>query len=91
CSVCGWVQTNERIPDFKRHLKTHQRACDEDAQKGWRCKGVPVGEAADYGIGAATPTYDFLGQQRVGGCMKTFSRRDALKRHLDNANVRCVG
>ncbi|KAJ6525301.1 hypothetical protein DFH09DRAFT_1329106 [Mycena vulgaris] len=91
CTVCGWVQKNERIPDFKRHLKTHQRAFEEDTEKGWRCKGVPVSEAADYGLGADAPTYNFLHQERVGGCMKTFSRRDALKRHLDNANVSCVG
>jgi hypothetical protein len=32
-----------------------------------------------------------LGQERIGGCMQTFSRRDALKRHLDNAHVVCVG
>ncbi|KAF8172006.1 hypothetical protein K438DRAFT_187189 [Mycena galopus ATCC 62051] len=39
CRVCGWVQKNERLPDFKRHVKTHQRTFDEDAEKGWRCKG----------------------------------------------------
>lgn len=91
CRVCGWVQTNARLPDFKRHLKTHQRTSDEDAQKGWRCKGVLASEAADWGLGADAPTYTFLDQERVGGCMKTFSRRDALKRHLDNCNVSCVG
>ncbi|KAJ7095741.1 hypothetical protein B0H15DRAFT_826878 [Mycena belliarum] len=91
CPVCGWVQRNERIPDFKRHVKTHQRAAEEDVEKGWRCKGVPVSEAADYGLGADAPRHEFLGQLRVGGCMQTFSRRDALKRHLDNTNVSCVG
>ncbi|KAJ7176011.1 hypothetical protein C8R46DRAFT_1250178 [Mycena filopes] len=91
CGVCGWVQKNRRIPDFKRHVKTHQRVSDEGAQKGWRCKGVLVDDATDYGLDADAPTYDFLGQERVGGCMKTFSRRDALKRHLDNDNVSCVG
>ncbi|KAF7365040.1 hypothetical protein MVEN_00375100 [Mycena venus] len=91
CPVCGWVQKNERLPDFKRHVKTHQRASDENAQKAWRCKGVLVSEAADWGLGADAETYTFLDQERVGGCMKTFSRRDALKRHLDNCNVSCVG
>ncbi|KAJ7781776.1 hypothetical protein DFH07DRAFT_386911, partial [Mycena maculata] len=91
CRVCGWVQKNQRLPDFKRHVKTHQRAFEEDAQKGWRCKGVLVDEAAEYGLDSDAPTYSFLDQMRVGGCMKTFSRRDALKRHLDNVNVSCVG
>ncbi|KAF7346548.1 hypothetical protein MSAN_01882900 [Mycena sanguinolenta] len=91
CRVCGWVQKNQRLPDFKRHVKTHQRAFDEGAEKGWRCKGVLVSEAADWALGPDAPTYTFLGQERVGGCMKTFSRRDALKRHLDNCNVTCVG
>ncbi|KAJ7245042.1 hypothetical protein B0H12DRAFT_1003300, partial [Mycena haematopus] len=91
CRVCGWVQKNKRLPDFKRHVKTHQRAFDEDAEKGWRCKGVLTSEAADWALGPDAPTYTFLGQERVGGCMKTFSRRDALKRHLDNHNVDCVG
>ncbi|KAJ7486034.1 hypothetical protein B0H11DRAFT_1136070 [Mycena galericulata] len=91
CRVCGWVQKNGRLPDFKRHVKTHQRAFEEEAQKGWRCKGVLLSEAARYRLGADAPTYKFLDQVRVGGCMKTFSRRDALKRHLDNVNVSCVG
>ncbi|KAJ7816134.1 hypothetical protein B0H14DRAFT_1397134 [Mycena olivaceomarginata] len=91
CHVCSWVQKNGRLPDFKRHLKTHQRAFEKDAQTGWWCKGVLLSEAADYGLYADAPTYKFLGEERVGGCMKTFSRADALKRHLDNTNVSCVG
>ncbi|KAJ7601586.1 hypothetical protein DFH06DRAFT_404599 [Mycena polygramma] len=91
CGVCGWVQKNGRLPDFKRHVKTHQRTFDEGSHKGWRCKGVPLDEALNWGVAADAETYTFMGRERVGGCMKTFSRRDALKRHLDNENVSCVG
>ncbi|KAJ7838362.1 hypothetical protein B0H14DRAFT_2789303 [Mycena olivaceomarginata] len=91
CEVCGWVQKKERITDFNRHLKTHQRTLDENAQKGWRCKGVRISKATTWGLPAHLPTYIFLDDERVGGCMKTFSRRDALKRHLDNKNVSCIG
>ena len=27
----------------------------------------------------------------IGGCLKAFTRMDALKRHVDNPNVSCVG
>ncbi|KAJ7147118.1 hypothetical protein C8R43DRAFT_1011955 [Mycena crocata] len=92
CGVCGWVQRNKRVPDFKRHVKTHQRAFEEEnTEKGWRCKGVLLNEANDWAVGIDAPQYEFRNQRRVGGCMKTFSRRDALKRHLDNPNVDCVG
>ncbi|KAJ7644011.1 hypothetical protein FB45DRAFT_1020813 [Roridomyces roridus] len=91
CRVCGWVQKNHRLPDFRRHVKTHQRTVEEEAQKGWRCKGVLLSEAAEYSLPSDATSYVFQGRERVGGCMKTFSRRDALKRHLDNKNVACVG
>lgn len=91
CPVCNRKQENERMPDFKRHLLTHMRPMEEEKEKGWRCKGVLLQDARDWGIPEGAKVYTFLGQERVGGCMKTFSRRDALKRHLDNDNVRCVG
>jgi hypothetical protein len=90
CPECGWNQTNQRLPDFRRHLLTHTRS-SEDADKGWWCKGVLVKDAAQHGIPKTAEQYLFRDKWRVGGCLRTFSRRDALKRHLDNSNVSCVG
>ncbi|KAF9454803.1 hypothetical protein P691DRAFT_770323 [Macrolepiota fuliginosa MF-IS2] len=91
CPECGWRQANKRLPDFKRHLRTHTRPGDSDQSKGWWCKGVLVEEAHKFNLPEDAKSYVFLGQERIGGCMQTFSRRDALKRHLDNSNVTCVG
>ncbi|KAF5360544.1 hypothetical protein D9756_004811 [Leucocoprinus leucothites] len=91
CPECGWKQANKRLPDFKRHLRTHTRPDETDQSKGWWCKGVPVEDAHKFNIPKDARSFVFLGQERIGGCLQTFSRRDALKRHLDNANVVCVG
>ncbi|KAF7299620.1 hypothetical protein HMN09_00967400 [Mycena chlorophos] len=88
CTVCGWVQHNRRVPDFKRHVKTHQREADDRAHRGWCCVGVPADEAREYGVPSGAEVYMYLGERRVGGCLKTFSRRDALKRHL--GNMSCI-
>jgi hypothetical protein len=40
CPECGWKQSNRRMPDFKRHMKTHTRPTEDDQSKGWWCKGV---------------------------------------------------
>ncbi|KAF4577387.1 hypothetical protein EYR36_005375 [Pleurotus pulmonarius] len=87
CSECGWVQHNKRLPDFKRHLRTHTRPDDRDQSRGWWCKGVLASSIPGF-HGEA---YEFNGELRFGGCLRTFSRRDALKRHLDNRNVCCLG
>ncbi|TFK40669.1 hypothetical protein BDQ12DRAFT_733875 [Crucibulum laeve] len=91
CPECGWQQVNRRMPDFKRHLKTHTRPSESDQAKGWWCKGILLEHTTDYHVSASSQPYDFLGRQRVGGCLRTFSRRDALKRHLDNSNTTCIG
>ncbi|KAF9499037.1 hypothetical protein BDN71DRAFT_265819 [Pleurotus eryngii] len=87
CSECGWVQLNKRLPDFRRHLLTHTRPDDRDQSRGWWCKGVLASSVPGF-HGEA---YEFNGELRFGGCLRTFSRRDALKRHLDNRNVCCLG
>ncbi|PPR07118.1 hypothetical protein CVT24_010954 [Panaeolus cyanescens] len=90
CPECGWQQLNRRIPDFKRHLKTHLRNTENDHSNGYWCKGVRVQDASRYLIPPEAVSYVFKGEERIGGCMHTFSRRDALKRHLDNPNIACV-
>lgn len=85
CPVTGCVQKHlhGRIQDFRRHLLTHLKKNKEIC-----CKGMPwerflrdhlfkvsMEERSPYTI----PGEDGLW---IGGCLKTFSRKDALKRHL---------
>ncbi|KAJ3808459.1 hypothetical protein EV368DRAFT_33478 [Lentinula lateritia] len=101
CPVCGWEQSNKRMPDYQRHLKTHLRPDREDKTKGWWCKGVRLEDKDEFNVRCevngsrrvrddADP-YWFHDHMRVGGCCQTFSRRDALKRHMANPNVQCGG
>ncbi|KAF9049533.1 hypothetical protein BDZ89DRAFT_654495 [Hymenopellis radicata] len=101
CPVCDWVQENHRKPDFLRHLNTHTRAPETDQTKGWWCKGVRLEDLDEYNRGARedgrkTISRDMEPKQfrdhvRIGGCLQNFSRRDALKRHLDNPAMACAG
>jgi hypothetical protein len=88
CPHCSWVQRNRRTPDLKRHIRTHTRLLKPSQ---WVCCGVPVEEAASYAIRSDSESRLHDGRYVVGGCWKEFSRRDALKRHLDNSNIGCVG
>lgn len=86
CQICDYKQ-KERWMDFERHVHTHIGA------KDWWCKGVLLEDAPSF-LGRIAPDavpYQFLGCQRIGGCEGHFSRRDALKRHLDNPNIPCIG
>jgi len=95
---CDYVQKNQRIPDLKRHVVTHDRWMEPEK---WTCCGVTVdmahlydtsvGEGMTEGEQIKAGTYMFRGQLMIGGCLKTFARRDALKRHVDNPNISCVG
>ena len=88
CPYCKWVQRNHRTPDLKRHIRTHTRL-QRPAQ--WVCCGVPVEEAEHYNVPVDAKPYLWGGEMMVGGCRKEFSRRDALKRHLDNDHISCIG
>lgn len=88
CPYCKWVQRNHRTPDLKRHIRTHTRL-RRPAQ--WVCCGVPVKDAKGYDLPAEAKPYSWGGEMMIGGCCKEFSRRDALKRHLDNDHISCIG
>ncbi|KAI0760567.1 hypothetical protein C8Q74DRAFT_1319556 [Fomes fomentarius] len=89
CPHCSYVQHNRRSPDFKRHIETHS------PKKGqWVCCGVPVFDAQAQGVPESVvheEPFEHEGLPMVGGCKKTFSRRDALTRHLDSRKGRCFG
>lgn len=88
CPYCKWVQRNHRTPDLKRHIRTHTRF-ERPAQ--WVCCGIPAESAAMYNVPHNAAPYIHNGKQMIGGCGKEFSRRDALKRHLGNDHISCVG
>ncbi|KAI0372341.1 hypothetical protein BV20DRAFT_940611, partial [Pilatotrama ljubarskyi] len=99
---CPFCAQRQKCPnDFERHVGTH---CPEGAyllEKAARsgragripCVGVPHYIAAQYGVANLTTVHTAVvnGVQMVGGCGKTFSRRDAWLRHLRNPNVACLG
>jgi hypothetical protein len=85
---CCWVQRNCRISDLKRHVKTHSRHSEP---ADWVCCGIPVNIAHEHKRDPQTEkTYMYKGKLMLGGCMKTFARRDSLKRHTDNKNSNCI-
>ena len=86
-SGCDFIQVNGRKPDFHRHVNTHLREGGKVCCKGvpWqdylrdchRFPMIPVDE-----LPYTVPQEDGLW---IGGCLKTFSRKDALQRHLNNS------
>lgn len=83
CPVCGYEQKNRRKPDLDRHIQSHYR----EAEPGrWQCLGLPVDEVTAMTM---VNPWCFEGQWYAGGCRKTFSRSDALKRHIKNEKLPC--
>ena len=95
---CDYIQKNRRIPDLKRHILTHDRWMEPEK---WTCCGVKIemahlycedieeGMTKEEQIEAGA--YLFRGRLMFGGCLQAFARRDALKRHVDNPKISCVG
>ncbi|KAI0781964.1 hypothetical protein C8Q75DRAFT_701045, partial [Abortiporus biennis] len=95
CPNCDYYQKNHRAPDFKRHIATHYRSQERDK---WICCGFPSDDVrlkdidtSKLKIKGTKEPFIWKGKALIGGCLASFSRRDALKRHLDNPNVNCVG
>ena len=95
---CDYIQKNHRVPDLNRHIVTHGRWLEPEK---WTCCGVTMDIAWSYDTGIQqgmtqdeqiqAGAYLFRGQLMIGGCLNTFARRDALKRHVDNPKIPCVG
>ena len=92
CPYCSHVQRNRRSPDLKRHVATHTRS-DDDAS--WVCCGVPVIDALECEVPRTSVreenVYVHNGLFMIGGCRKTFSRKDAYVRHLRREKGKCFG
>ncbi|EJF56896.1 hypothetical protein DICSQDRAFT_92996 [Dichomitus squalens LYAD-421 SS1] len=92
CPHCPYVQHNRRSPDLKRHIETHTLGADVAM---WVCCGVYALDALDQGVPVEvvrqSQIVDFGGVPMIGGCMKTFSRKDALIRHLKAQKGKCIG
>ncbi|KAI0349716.1 hypothetical protein OH77DRAFT_1431752 [Trametes cingulata] len=91
CPYCGHVPRNKLASQLRRHIKTHTRPADAEDQP-WVCCGVPLVDAQAYAVPQALRVpVEYEGILVVGGCGKTFSRRDALRRHLRRRAGKCFG
>lgn len=94
--VCDHVQNNRSVSELKRHIDTHRRSMEPEK---WTCRRVGIDGAHLHGIRirqgmteeefVEAGWYMFEGRLMIGGCLNTFSRKDALKRHLGNHS--CIG
>lgn len=80
--ICPLCKLSLTSASAHRHIQTHKRQMNDISGVGWRCKGVPLELASAYGVPRSSPIYNHRNNLRTGGCLKTFSRRDALKRHI---------
>ena len=78
CSVCGFSQSTQRKGDFLRHTRTHIDA----KLTRFVCCGIPAAHPAAAAVVPGRPVRLYKGKEFVGGCGKSYSRMDALQRHL---------
>lgn len=86
CPVCSLMFRPKRQSDLKRHYKAHFAHTFT-----FVCNGVCIDRAEEYGVKDFSNAIVFNGEKRVGMyCLKEFTRRDALVRHLKQVENTCV-
>lgn len=85
CRKCGYLQLTKRMGDFRRHLKKH----DADHLSRVVCCGVPPTHPAAASLRSGHLTHWYDGHLFYGGCGRSYSRMDALQRHLKKSG--CIG
>lgn len=78
CGKCGYFQLTKRMGDFRRHLKKHEA----DHLSRVICCGVPPTHPAAASLRSGHVTHWYDGRPFYGGCGRSYSRMDALQRHL---------
>jgi hypothetical protein len=85
CPVCGFPQSTQRKGDFLRHMRTH-----EDAKlTRYVCCGIHAAHPATATLRPGHSVHLYKGCAFYGGCGKSYSRMDALQRHLGKSG--CAG
>lgn len=84
CKQCGYLQLTKRMGDFRRHLKKHEQHLSRVI-----CCGVPPTHPAAARLRPEHLTHWYDDHPFHGGCGRTYSRMDALQRHLKKSG--CVG
>lgn len=85
CKKCGYLQLTKRMGDFRRHLKKHEA----DYLSRVVCCGVPLTHPAAASLRSGHLTHWYGGHPFYGGCGRSYSRMDALQRHLKKSG--CIG
>lgn len=84
CKECG-RRLNNRMGDFRRHLMTHEA----DYLTRVVCCGVPPTHPRAASLRPGYRTFEYNQKPFHGGCGRSYSRMDALQRHLKRSN--CIG
>ncbi|KAI0289190.1 hypothetical protein BC826DRAFT_1032988 [Russula brevipes] len=86
CDKCDYFQlNNKRWGDFRRHLKRH----DADHLTRVVCCGVPPTHPGMTRLHFGHLTHFYDSRPFYGGCGRSYSRMDALQRHLKKSG--CIG
>ena len=85
CKQCGYLQVTKRMGDFRRHLKKHEA----EHLSRVVCCGVPATHPAIASLRPGHRTHWYDDHPFYGGCGRSYSRMDALQRHLKKSG--CIG